>query len=195
MRRLQGGACRRYSVRKLAEGRCNAPRPLIPVAHGLLGESSPTPRFPYTDRGVFVSIPLMVQVWEDAPLKGGDLMVLLILANYADEDGTCFPSIDTLARLSRLSVRGVQESLKAARECGWLEVDVNASRYRTNVYRVTPQILRGAESRRQTAPDPKGSGSLDPDPSDSGKRPDPDRIPRKERPLNHGVYAPFIRRS
>lgn len=44
-----------------------------------------------------------------APWKGGDLTVLLTMANYADPDGSnIFPSVDRLARSCRMSVRGVQ---------------------------------------------------------------------------------------
>lgn len=38
--------------------------------------------------------------------------VLLVLANYADQDGVCWPSVATLARKTRLSERGVQKALR-----------------------------------------------------------------------------------
>lgn len=49
-----------------------------------------------------------------APWKGGDLAVLLAMANYAHPNGTnIFPSIDRLRRACRLSERSVQGSISA----------------------------------------------------------------------------------
>lgn len=48
------------------------------------------------------------------PWRGGDLLVLMMLASYADPDGTkIFPRVATLARACRMKVRNAQICLNA----------------------------------------------------------------------------------
>lgn len=72
-----------------------------------------------------------------APWSKGDLTVLIMLANYADPDGTnIFPSVDRLARACRLTVRAVQICLRSLQLDGVLiEVEKQVGR-RTTHYRL-----------------------------------------------------------
>jgi hypothetical protein len=61
----------------------------------------------------------MNRVWEASRQSGGALLVLLAIADFADDEGLAYPSISTLARKARLSDRQVQRviaELVAARE-------------------------------------------------------------------------------
>jgi hypothetical protein len=59
-----------------------------------------------------MSIKIMSDVWEHSPSEGGRLLVLLALADHANEKGTCWPKIKTLADRARLSERQVKRVLK-----------------------------------------------------------------------------------
>ena len=54
-------------------------------------------------------------------------LILILLANYADEHNSCFPSRDKIAELSNCDERTVRRSLKQLSEAGFLRVE---SRYR-----------------------------------------------------------------
>lgn len=87
-----------------------------------------------------MSIAIMQEVWSRAPVDQGTLLVLLALADSADEGTrTCYPGIDsTLAPKTRLSARQVKRCLADLQEAGIIEVKRNASPVRTNLYRIEP---------------------------------------------------------
>jgi hypothetical protein len=58
-----------------------------------------------------MSIKIQSRVWETSKQSGGSLLVLLALADFANDDGYSFPSVGTLARKSRLTERQVQRVL------------------------------------------------------------------------------------
>ena len=45
----------------------------------------------------------MTRVWDESKQRGGALLVLLAIADFADDEGKAFPSVQTLAAKSRLS--------------------------------------------------------------------------------------------
>lgn len=52
-----------------------------------------------------MSIKRMAEVWENSAHKAGALLVLLALADFANDQGVCWPSFATLARKARISER------------------------------------------------------------------------------------------
>lgn len=73
----------------------------------------------------------------------GNRLVLLVLADKANDDGTgAWPSVDTISRESRLSRRAVQECLRSLESSGAI-VERGKSRAGTHVYDV---VMGGAES-------------------------------------------------
>lgn len=92
-----------------------------------------------------MSIKLLSLVWESSQHKGGNLLVLLAIADYADEHGIAYPSVKKLAEKSRLSTRAVQYALQALYESGELEL-VSEGRFdKANVYRVNAKNLQKRE--------------------------------------------------
>lgn len=84
-----------------------------------------------------MSIKIMQQVWENAPASGGTLLVLLALADSADDRlRSCFPGIESLAHKARLSERQVKRAIAELVETGVILVERNASPYKTNLYTV-----------------------------------------------------------
>lgn len=88
----------------------------------------------------------MNEVIEAAPVEQGALLVLIMLADSADEHSRqCWPAVSTIARRSRLSERQVQYCLKDLAARGMIEIETNAGRSGTNLYRVTrPETWGGA---------------------------------------------------
>lgn len=86
-----------------------------------------------------MSIKIMQEVWDRAPVDQGSLLVLLALADSADEESrTCYPGVPSLAKKSRLKDRQVRNCLRSLRDLGLIEVQRNASPVKTNLYRLTP---------------------------------------------------------
>lgn len=76
-------------------------------------------------------------VWDYSQSKGGDLTVLLAIADNADNvTAIAFPKIEYLAKKSRLSVRAVQYSISRLKKMGELSVLEGFGRGRMSFYRV-----------------------------------------------------------
>lgn len=85
-----------------------------------------------------MSIKIMTEVWAKARLGGSRLLILLALADNANDERYCWPSIDTLAKKSRLQRRQVQNVLSELESTGYLVVDRSQEFKRTNVYHIQP---------------------------------------------------------
>ena len=53
--------------------------------------------------------------------SGNEKAILMLLANYAGSDGTCYPGQETLARQACCSVKTVERALKVFEDRGWIE--------------------------------------------------------------------------
>jgi hypothetical protein len=95
-----------------------------------------------------MSIKIMNEVIEAAPVEQGALLVMIMLADSADENSRqCWPSVPTIARRSRLSERQVQYCLKDLAQRGLIEIETNAGRHGTNLYRIArPETWGGAKT-------------------------------------------------
>src|ERR1022692_2851826 len=77
----------------------------------------------------------MTQVWQlDLPCT--DKIVLLALADHANDTGICWPSITTIAKKTSLAERSVRYSLRRLEKAGHLSTQ---NRYgRSHLFSVTP---------------------------------------------------------
>jgi hypothetical protein len=64
----------------------------------------------------------MSHVWECSPFKGERLLLHLALADFANDEGECWPSQPTLAKKARCSVTWVRLGLRDLEREGLLEV-------------------------------------------------------------------------
>jgi len=87
-----------------------------------------------------MSIAVMTKVWKYSQQKQSALLILLALADFANDDGWCWPSIDTLSNKARCSRRTVQETLRRLEKNGEIEVHLNQGRSGTNLYQVTIDV-------------------------------------------------------
>jgi hypothetical protein len=109
-------------------------------------------------------------VLDHSEATGGARLVLIVLAEHAHADGgEAFPSVDTIAHRTRMSRRGVQESLRRLEAEGHIVSD-GVSRKGTKVYRVLMSEQGGADRapRADRAPaqnDAEGGAPRAPEPS------------------------------
>lgn len=89
-----------------------------------------------------MSLHQLTLVWKFSKQEGNRLLLMLAIADYASDDGEAFPSIQTLADKSRMSVRNARYVVKQLVDSGELEVQPGAGRNGSNLYRlkVTPNL-------------------------------------------------------
>ena len=69
----------------------------------------------------------------DTNLPPTETLLMLALSDYADEQGVCWPSKETLARRSRVSKRTVDKYINLLAENGWLKIEEHRGR-KSNCY-------------------------------------------------------------
>jgi hypothetical protein len=69
-----------------------------------------------------MSIKVSTDVWEGSRHKSGNLLVLLVIADHADNGGKAWPGIPLLARKARLSERHTRRCLNELVASGELEI-------------------------------------------------------------------------
>ena len=88
-----------------------------------------------------MSIKVSTAVWESSTHKSGDLLLLLAIADHAHDDGTAWPGIARLARMTRLSERHVRRCLTALQRTGEVHVMPGHSPAGGTLYRINLGIL------------------------------------------------------
>lgn len=78
----------------------------------------------------------MTWVWQNSTQSEGRLLLLLALADFADDSGYCYPGLQTLAKKSRMSERNVRYALRDLEAAGELQTALRAGPNGTNAYRV-----------------------------------------------------------
>ena len=69
-----------------------------------------------------MSIRLMSQIWDKSPYSGSQLLVLLALADWATDDGVCYPAISSVAAKCRLSEKQARRLVHGLIDDGILDV-------------------------------------------------------------------------
>lgn len=114
-----------------------------------------------------MSVQATTWVWNQSKSTEGARLVLLALADHAHPDGThAYPSVGSLARMTRLSVRAVQYALRELQELGEIEITrPGGGRGRTTEYRLSAmgadvapfpseRVQSATERVQPTAPEP-----------------------------------------
>ena len=81
-----------------------------------------------------MAIEIIAQVLEYSQSRLASRLVLLAIANYADENGNAYPSIATIAKKAMIGERQVRRCLRQLELLGELSVEKEASQYGTNLY-------------------------------------------------------------
>jgi hypothetical protein len=107
-----------------------------------------------------MSIKVMSQVWDSSASEGYRLLVMLALADHADDDGYCYPGLARIAAKCRISESTTRRCIAEMVERGELVVDQNKGAAcnggHTNRYRVI------VHNRPQISADVQGGVSVTP---------------------------------
>lgn len=112
-----------------------------------------------------MSIEVMTRVWKHSRHKEGTLLVLLAIADFANDDGVAFPSMKTIAKKARMTIRNAQLAVRRLERGGELVVTIGgapAPYTGCNLFRVT--LATGVQ---ETLPGGEGKGTLGVKPSSS----------------------------
>lgn len=132
-----------------------------------------------------MSVRVMSQAWE-LPLTPTEKLVILALADCANDEGECWPSIATIARKSNLGERSVQRSIQALKDAGHLsrnEVAGKGCRYTIHPrHSVTPATKSPVPHSRKPPPQCHPTpATVAPKPSENHKQPSKDAYASKAR--------------
>ena len=118
----------------------------------------------------------MAAVFELPDMGPTHRLIMLALADHADDAGRCYPSLDRLAKRTGLSLRAVRSNLRQLEADGQIRTDPQGGPKGCNLYYVTPQP-------RQEMP-PAGDA-----PGISRRKPRQEMPPppRQEVPPNHHI--------
>ena len=123
----------------------------------------------------------MARVWELSANKGNDLLMLLAIADFADDEGNAYPAVPTLAAKCRMKPRNANLILAALRASGELEVRQNEGPHGTNRYRV---VLPGSPLQVSTGLQ-KSTGMQKPTRTPVETHPKPLQVSTDEPSVNH----------
>lgn len=91
-----------------------------------------------------MSVKILSMVWEGYPGGGSELLALLALADWSDDEGRCFPAMASIGRKTRLSEKQARRVVHSLEEAGFLRVTGGQSgggmsrRYQIALDRLTP---------------------------------------------------------
>jgi len=100
-----------------------------------------------------MSIKVMTEVWDTSPYRSDRLLLHLALADFASDDGICWPSHSTLARKAKCSTDWARKTIKIMVADGQIEIVEQAGKGRGKVgrYRLTtPRILGQTQTHLDT---------------------------------------------
>ena len=122
----------------------------------------------------------MAQVWETGPENQGELLVLLALADFADDKGVCFPSMRRVAQKARVKERSAVRIVRRLEQAGYLKTVVGGGRNGCNKYTINP--------------DPR-SPLTESHPDPDAQKPCPTGHPPPDRSVTRTIIEPSIEPS
>ena len=97
-----------------------------------------------------MSVSISKAVWKRARARGTDLVILLCLADFADEDGVAAPSVATIAHQARIVPRSVAKCLAKLKRSGQIR---EAGRGPKGVVRYRVTLSPGTDAAPDTPAD------------------------------------------
>jgi hypothetical protein len=100
----------------------------------------------------------MARVWEQSQHAGTNLLMLLAIADFADDDGQAYPAVPTLALKCRMTSRNANLILSVLRKSGELIVRQNEGPRGTNMYLIPlkpASPLKDSSSLKRASPTPE----------------------------------------
>ena len=117
-----------------------------------------------------MSIRVMTAVWDNGPEDSGELLVLLAMADFADDAGICWPSVATVAKKARMSDRNARRVIRKLEGDGYLRTFPSSGR-KSNKYQIltTPDKLSALPQPGHLEHSTRTSATLNPDIAMSAK--------------------------
>jgi hypothetical protein len=104
----------------------------------------------------------MGDVWKHSDAAGNDLLLLLAMADHADDRGICWPSIHQLAIKTRVSESTVKRSIKTLVDLGELKIEEAGGTFGTRRLANRYRVLRGKRKYQGDQPDNATGGQNEP---------------------------------
>ncbi len=99
-----------------------------------------------------MSVALINRVFEDEVLRPTERLVMLALADHADDSGECYPSMQRLMQRTGLTDRAIQNNVKRLVDAGYLSVETGGGRRQSNLYRLHLNPERRSENPERSSP-------------------------------------------
>ena len=96
-----------------------------------------------------MSIFVMSNVWQKSEHGGAHLLMLLAIADFADDQGRAYPSVSTLAKKCRVKPRAANYTIAELKRSGELEIKIGRGPYGANLYRIAIDCLGVGREDRQ----------------------------------------------
>ena len=108
----------------------------------------------------------MSAIFESVSLGPTERLIMLALADHADDEGRCYPSVARIAQRTGLSERAVQTNVRSLIAAGYINVTIGGGKGHSNLYFIsanpaadapqTPQQMHPAADapRSRCAPNP-----------------------------------------
>lgn len=95
-----------------------------------------------------MSVRTMARVWADSKHGGSELLMLLAIADFADDAGRAYPSVAGLAEKCRMKPRNANYILADLQEGGELRVLLNRGPKGKNLYEIVFSAMSGGRTGR-----------------------------------------------
>ncbi len=99
-----------------------------------------------------MSISIMSAVFESEALGPTERLIMLALADHANDRGRCYPSIARLCKRTGLTSRTVQSNIRKLQETGYVSIQTGIGPGGVNVYFVTATPAGAAPPMRELHP-------------------------------------------
>lgn len=109
-----------------------------------------------------MAVRVLSMVWDGYPGGGTELLALLALADWSDDNGRCWPSMASIARKTRLSEKQARRVVHSVIKSGYLTVTANpqggatSRRYQINLKRLATPPTHGSRTVIDTSITVKG---------------------------------------
>jgi hypothetical protein len=112
-----------------------------------------------------MSIAIMSAVWANGPEDKAELLVLLALADFADDRGVCWPSMASVGRKARMSERNARRVIRSLEDAGYLTTDEGGGRHGCSQYRINSDKVSAGQNVRpgQSQPETRTKRAQNPD--------------------------------
>lgn len=107
-----------------------------------------------------MSVKVMNMVWQHSQLKGSALLLLLAIADNANDAGEAYPSVDTLAQKIRMSARQVQRLIPELERRGELVYVKGGGRGRMHYFAILLDALKPRLVVTDTSDNPRQDVTL-----------------------------------